>query len=516
MLLAIFTTAIMLGFVTLGIFAIRGYRAKPWLPNYVKWKTSNKLMSRSVSSLTHVMFLFVDHFEPWEDTDDPRIAKSRMDCWVNNYPQMASKHRDANGFMPRHTWFYLVEDWQWKEYDEGFLRQLGALSYDGFGEVELHVHHGAPQRIFPDVNSPEKLHSFIEEMKSFFSQTGALVTAEEVPRQPYGFIHGKWALDNAMDGMYCGVDNEIEVLQETGCYADFTMPSGIQSQSRKINSIYYPTGNPLCPKSFDWGVDVKAGALNNGRLMIFSGMIDIYFRNFFWGGSIVEKSNLDHNDVPTERRIDTWIKSNIHVKDRPQWIFVKVHTHGAREQDFDVSFGELADKMHAYLEEKYNDGERYKLHYVTTREAYNIVKAAEAGENGDPSLFRDYLIKPHANTKIKSRGPYRLSAYRHNSFKIEPLDQRKKADFIFKESMLRRVEGISLSFFEYLACEESRSITVNLKGDGKVALEILMPEAKNRNGIDVTNAKICDKKEQLLRLETKLDLNEEKTVTIRY
>jgi hypothetical protein len=50
--------------------------------------------------------------------------------------------------------------------------------------------------------------------------------------------------------------------------------------------------------------------------------------------------------------------------------------------------------MHRYLESRYNDGKRYVLHYVTAREAYNIVKAAEAGEQGDPGRYRDYLLPP--------------------------------------------------------------------------------------------------------------------------
>ena len=51
------------------------------------------------------------------------------------------------------------------------------------------------------------------------------------------------------------------------------------------------------------------------------------------------------------------------------------------------------DKMFSYLENKYNNSIKYKLHYVTAREMYNLIKAAEAGDAGDPSLYRDFLIK---------------------------------------------------------------------------------------------------------------------------
>lgn len=56
--------------------------------------------------------------------------------------------------------------------------------------------------------------------------------------------------------------------------------------------------------------------------------------------------------------------------------------------------GEPVNQMFAYLEERYNDGERYRLHYVSTREMYNIAKAAEAGESGDPGQYRDFILAP--------------------------------------------------------------------------------------------------------------------------
>jgi len=61
--------------------------------------------------------------------------------------------------------------------------------------------------------------------------------------------------------------------------------------------------------------------------------------------------------------------------------------------------------MFEYLQTAYNDGTRYRLHYVTAREMYNIAKAAEAGERGEPGDFRDFRIpappvsaKPSAQT----------------------------------------------------------------------------------------------------------------------
>src|SRR3546814_17982821 len=50
--------------------------------------------------------------------------------------------------------------------------------------------------------------------------------------------------------------------------------------------------------------------------------------------------------------------------------------------------------MFSYLEDRYNDGERYVLHYVTAREVHNHIKAAEAGHGGDPNDYRDFIPPP--------------------------------------------------------------------------------------------------------------------------
>lgn len=64
----------------------------------------------------------------------------------------------------------------------------------------------------------------------------------------------------------------------------------------------------------------------------------------------------------------------------------------------DTLLGDAADAMFSHLETAYNDGERYVLHYVTAREVYNIIKAAEAGRSGNPNDYRDYLLPPPASS----------------------------------------------------------------------------------------------------------------------
>jgi len=337
---------------------------------------------------THVMFTFVDHFEPH---DQPT-----MDRWVDSYPAMARKHRDADGRMPQHSWFWFFAESDGEE-SLRFLQQLAKLSYDGFGEVELHLHH--------DNDTEPTFLEKITRMIRLSNWTGALVTAEPTPRTTFGFIHGLWALDNSRHGVACGINNELILLRRLGCYADFTHPSWGPMHPRQINQLYYATDDPQQPKSYDTGERMRVGGNAVGDLLIFEGPSLLRFRKPpLW---------YDHGDItaiepPTTQRIDSWVRAGIHVEGKPEWVFVKVYTHGATPRDHEAVLGGLADEMHTYLERRYNDGKRYALHYVTAREAYNIAKAAEAGQTGDPNDYRDFAIPPYANRSVLASVPYDL------------------------------------------------------------------------------------------------------------
>jgi hypothetical protein len=91
-------------------------------------------------------------------------------------------------------------------------------------------------------------------------------------------------------------------------------------------------------------------------------------------------------------RFRRWLNCAITVEGRPEWIFIKVHTHGAKESNAEVLLGSAGSDFHAAIGREYNDGRRYRLHYVTAREMTNIIHAAEAGEAGDAGRFRDYRL----------------------------------------------------------------------------------------------------------------------------
>ena len=106
---------------------------------------------------------------------------------------------------------------------------------------------------------------------------------------------------------------------------------------------------------------------------------------------------MDAHLPPWPGRIDRWVAANVHVKGRSEWVFVKVHTHGARPRNFNAYFERSAAMLHRHLTSRYDDGREWALHYATARETYNIIKAAEAGKSGNPNDYRDYRLPPYQN-----------------------------------------------------------------------------------------------------------------------
>jgi hypothetical protein len=365
------------------LLVLRGMRRRNmhlWLRDYLRPRPA-----APVDGPVHVLFCFVDHFEPMWKGGDPETQRRRVDRWCAEYRALAGKHRDADGRPPQHGFFYPEE-----EYAEEHLDKLSALCSDGYGEIEVHLHHDNDT----EANFRASLGRFC---KLLHERHGALPRDPETGQLRFGFIHGNWCLDNSRaDGRWCGLDNELILLRELGCYADFTLPSApSDTQTATVNRIYYATDDPRTPKSHDTGVPVKVGGGTQGDLMIVQGPLGLNWRERKKGlVPAIENADIRRNCPPTEARVDLWVKTGIHVEGRPEWVVVKIHTHGTQEHDMDTLLGAPVDAMHDYLERAYNDGKRYVLHYVTAREVYNIVKAAEAGETGDPGQYRDYLLPP--------------------------------------------------------------------------------------------------------------------------
>ena len=154
-------------------------------------------------------------------------------------------------------------------------------------------------------------------------------------------------------------------------------------------------------KEENYNVERYYATLNNGDLMIIQGPLALNMKERKKGIlPTIENSDVRSAFPPTKNRVDLWVETGVQVEDKDDWIFIKIHTHGTQEADLDCLLGDDFDQMCSYLESKYNDGKNYALHYVSAREMFNIVKAAEAGEEGNPNKYRDYILPRPTHKKM--------------------------------------------------------------------------------------------------------------------
>jgi len=349
-----------------------------WLPGYLgHWL--RRLARPRVPGPRHLLFAFCDHYEPLWGHADEATGTARVAAWEEAYPRLA-EFRDADGRPPCHSFFFPGE-----QYQPRFLEGLARLARARLGEVELHLHH--------DGDTAENLRRTIGEYLALYVQHGHL--SRGVDGEPrYAFIHGNWCLANARsDGRWCGVDAELPLLFETGCYADFTFPAAPdESQRGIVNQIYWPTGDLSRRRAYDRGERARVGASYGDRLLLIQGPLGVALRS----GRVpvrIETGHLTGVDPATPARVRTWVAEDIHVEGRPEWVFVKVHTHGAPEKTAASLLGEGGRALHHALAE-YNDGRRWLLHYVSAREMYNVARAAMDGREGNPDAYRDYVLPP--------------------------------------------------------------------------------------------------------------------------
>ena len=384
----IWTTVGAAVFLAGAVWVIRRLRRRHvflWLPAAVcgDWAGKREWLPAPDSGPTHILFCIADHFEPAHDDPGPEAERRRVEAWVRRYPELAASFRDADGRPPRHTFFYPAE-----QYDPEHLDRLAELVRAGYGEVEIHLHHAD--------DTSDGLRSALREFMDRLVKHGHLGSGPDgAPR--FGFVHGNWSLDNSLpDGSWCGVNDELRMLAECGCYADFTLPSAPSAaQTRRINSIYYAVDDPERPKSHDDGVEVRVNTPPSGDLMIVQGPLTILWPGGKFGVlPRLEAGNLSAGAPPTPARADAWIRTRVCVSGRPDWVFVKVHTHGCAGANPEMLLGDPMRRLHERLCRHYNDGTRYRLHYVTAREMVNIIHAAEQGKTGDPGTYRNFEIRP--------------------------------------------------------------------------------------------------------------------------
>jgi hypothetical protein len=367
--------------VALGYWQFRRHGIGIWAFTYVREVRKRRPVRRDEE--VHLLLCIADHYEPIGANASRAEADACVSRWLRDYPARLGGFRDSDGRPPRHTFFYPLE-----EYDPALLEQLAELCHAGYGEVEVQLHH--------DHDTAETLRTRLLDYKVLLSSRhGLLSRARTTGEVTYGFVHGNWALDNSRpDGRWCGVNNELDILRETGCFADFTMPSAPSpTQTRKINSLYYAVDEPARPKSHNWGVDVGREPAPAKALLLIQGPLVLGRRNLpdkF--GMWLENGCLQSSQPPHVERLHEWLRARVQIPSRPDWFFVKLHTHGGEARNFDTLLGEPMVRFHRDLADYAQQRPNFHYHYVTAREMYNLVRAAESGWKGTVDAARDFEL----------------------------------------------------------------------------------------------------------------------------
>ena len=85
----------------------------------------------------HILFCMVDHFEPGTGNVTSVVEKERVRTLLSEYPKLVKNHKDYAGNIPKRTWFFPPH-----YHRNNNLRDLISLCAGGYGEIELHLHHG--------------------------------------------------------------------------------------------------------------------------------------------------------------------------------------------------------------------------------------------------------------------------------------------------------------------------------------------------------------------------------------
>lgn len=289
--------------------------AQIWLPGLLR----HSLAGRRRAPIETVWLIIADHYEPHWNRADLDTAKRRVAAWHDRWPRIAEAHLDDTGQPAQYTFFYPEE-----EYHPELLEPLAALTRRGVADVEVHIHHGGEGETW----FVDHIGRYVETLRD---RHGLL--REHQGRPVFGFVHGNWALDNSdPSGAWCGLDNELTLLRQLGCYADFTMPAAPNPcQTSTVNSIYWAVDDPTRPKSHDVGARVEPGGTPpaDGLLMV-QGPLTLRWPSDRWPMPALEVGELAAQDPVTPDRVAAWLRAAPAVGGH---LFVKLHAHGAPEKN---------------------------------------------------------------------------------------------------------------------------------------------------------------------------------------
>ena len=330
---------------------LQNKRLERWLGRWATQAVGQRLRrvaeNRTLGSRPrHLLFAFCDHYEPlWGRRVGRDRRRARARAGIEGYPQLGAAVSRRRRPPPAP----LVLLSRASSTARRTSTRSAVWRAAGFGEVELHLHH--------DGDTAERAARTLARVSRQRTRSTAIFRAARTAGCATPFIHGNWCLANARrDGRWCGVDDELRCCSRPA--ATPTSRSRPRPTSPSPASSTRSTGRTAISvargrTNEDVGPRRRAHARphpdDRGPARADSARR--------WARACASRTRRSPRTIRRRRSaLRTWVAQDIHVAGRPEWVFVKVHTHGAPEpQAADAARrgrSRAASRAHA----RYNDG----------------------------------------------------------------------------------------------------------------------------------------------------------------
>ena len=368
-------------FLLIGIGELRKRSLDRWLVPYLLQR--GRRLRRPHGPI-HVLICIADHFEPRMGNVLRRSRSvARREMGRATIPRCSGSFRDSDGRTPRHTFFYPIE-----EYDAEHLDALAGLCRAGYGEVEIHLHH--------DNDTAENLRETLAGGPGSLPIPSwpARPRPEDRPARfrlhPRQLGAGQFAARRPMVRR----QQRARRPARDGLLRRFHVPLGPQPDPaaqdqqhllRDRRSPAAPLARPRDRRRDRAGTrrwpDADPGPARAGLARPPLGPVPAHRERLSPGQS-----------AAAHRSPGPLAQGASPGPGRPDWFFVKLHAHGAPESSHEVLLGEPMVRFHQDLADRARRDPDFHYHYVTAREMYNLVKAAEEGWSGTVAEALDYHL----------------------------------------------------------------------------------------------------------------------------
>lgn len=342
--------------------------AQLWFPGWLAARRRLAAHRFDPSKPVTAHLMFADHYEPYWGKPTDAVARERVLAWHEAWPKIADAHRDDDGRPAQWSFFYPQE-----EYRRELLDLLADICHRGYGDVEIHIHHDGEG----EADFVGRMAGFVEALSR---EHGLL---HEIDGRPgFGFIHGNWALDNAHpDGRWCGLNHELTLLRQLGCYADFTMPAAPDPcQTTLVNAIYWAVDDPAAAKSHDRGPLVTVGAeAPRDALLCVQGPLTLRPHPRWRLVPSLEVGELAGYAPPSRDRAERWLDAAPRVGND---VFVKLFTHGAPEKNGGPLLGRFLDRTLRDVRAACT-ARGWRLAHATAYDTWRAIETARRGALAD-------------------------------------------------------------------------------------------------------------------------------------